>query len=803
MIPALRFHLRLAALTAACALALTALPAAPASAGPAPAPSPVNVALTGTATASSVENGTSFVAANVNDGNIATRWSSTYNNNEWLQLQLATAGPVAYAEIVWPNACARDYALQTSLDGITWSDAIRRAGTTCGRTDSVDLGGVTAKFVRMQGISRWSTYGYSISEFRIFNGYAPAESAGINLVPQPVQLTPLAEDFRLSEKTKIVARGEAALASDYLGAALRTSTGYPLLVVPSASSSHKDAVTIDVASGLAPEGHDAEGYTLRVDAAGVTVHAATAEGALNGVKTLMQLFPATASSATFHPEPADGWLARGAEIQDYPRFEYRGSMLDVARNFYTVADVQRHIDSVSQFKINVLHLHLTDDQGWRIAMDAPASSPSGIDYSQLTGISGGTAMTYNRSGALMGTRLADAGFYTKSDFQAIVSYAASKGMSVVPEIDVPSHINAALHAVPQLNSANSKPSLAAGQATVPANGTPDVGYSSLDAANPATFEFLKEVLTQLAAMTPGKYVHIGGDEAHVTSHADYLTMVNAASADVAATGKTVIGWNEYAGSELPANSVVQYWNGNKAAVANAVTQKGAKLILSPADRTYAPQRADSRQPQGGTWACGGVCGMPNWYNWDPATYIPGIAESSVLGVETAVWGEFLRGIDQVQFFQFPRLLATAEAGWTPQSSRTFADFTARTAALGHQMAARGINFIPSQDVTWTQALASANAEDSAPGGANASWTVSAPGASTGSFAAVVRWSDGIETAATVTQSQAVDFAGMKLGSPLVIQAQRTGMAPGSYQATLILKRDLRNPTEYPLSLTVK
>lgn len=141
-----------------------------------------------------------------------------------------------------------------------------------------------------------------------------------------------------------------------------------------------------------------------------------------------------------------------------------------------------------------------------------------------------------------------------------------------------------------------------------------------------TYEFVRQVLTQIAAMTPGPYLHIGADEAYVTSHADYTAMVDAFTAQVATLGRTVMGWNEYAGTALPRNNaVVQYWNGDRTAVANAVTTRGAKVVLSPAPHTYVPQKQDARQPLGGTWACGGVCGLDRHYNWDPGTFIPGVA----------------------------------------------------------------------------------------------------------------------------------------------------------------------------------
>src|SRR6185312_5423413 len=298
-------------------------------------------------------------------------------------------------------------------------------------------------------------------------------------------------------------------------------------------------------------------------------------------------FPQWIESAT--PVRAD-WTVDGVVISDHPRYEYRGIQIDVARSFYTVEEMKEHIDNAAQFKFNRLHLHLTDDQGWRIAMDQPAVNPSGIKYTDLTEISGKTAMTYNDAGVLQGTELGHTGFYTKADYKEIIRYAGANGMVVVPEIDMPGHTTAALHAIPELNSAGAAPKPKPGETTAPHQGSGNVGNSTFDADSAATYEFTKEVLTQLAAMTPGPYLHIGGDESHVTPHDKYTKMVETFAGQVLATGKQVIGWNEYSSAKLPTGAIVQYWNGNRQAVANQIMANNSKAILSPAERTYVPQK---------------------------------------------------------------------------------------------------------------------------------------------------------------------------------------------------------------------
>ncbi|WP_229402705.1 family 20 glycosylhydrolase [Micromonospora okii] len=764
---------------------------------------PVNLARAGTATASSVElDRADFVAAHVNDGDRGTRWSSKYQDDNWVQVRLATPATVDHVVLNWPNACARDFTLQTSANGTTWTDVARLQRDTCPRTDVIVVDSAQpVSHVRMQGHRRWAAYGYSIAEFEIWNAPAPAPAPSRGLLPKPVSMSETGgTPYTLHRDTPIVAVGPQATApATYLARLLRPATGYGLPVV--SQSSAPAPIVVEVGAGKGPAGQAAEGYRLTVTNARVQISADTPNGALNGVQTLRQLLPQWVESDTVVDTP---WTVPAVTISDYPRFAHRGMMLDVARSFYPVHEVKAYIDAAAQYKVNRLHLHLTDDQGWRIAVDNPADNPAGIDYGRLTSVSGRTAMTYNDNGQLMGTELGVTGFYTKADYAEIVRYAGENGMTVVPEIDMPGHTNAALHAVPQLNTAGAAPKPAPGAQTAPANGTGNVGYSTLDAASTVTYEFVTQVLTQIAAMTPGPYLHIGGDEAHVTSHANYTTMVNAFTAKVASLGKTVVGWNEYAGTALPQNkAVVQYWNGDRTAVANAVNGRGAKVVLSPAPHTYVPQKQDSRQPLGATWACGGPCGLDRHYNWNPGTYIPNIAETSVLGVESVLWGEFIRRLDQAQYYSLPRLIATAEVGWTPQAQRDYADFTTRLSVAGGRLTLQGVNFFPTADVAWRrQAIGRATtATVGAP--AAAAWTVTAPGAGSADLTATVTWSDGRVETLTPTATREPSITAMRINSAFTVSSRRTFGAPGTYTGTLSVRSAGLPPVEAPLTVTVR
>lgn len=660
---------------------------------------PANLALTGTATASSVESAASGNTVDkAIDNNTGTRWSSNYVDATWFQVELAVAGPIDHVKITWPNAAAREYTLQTSADGVAWTDVKVITSTTGpGRVDVEQLDVANTKFIRMQGAKRWAAYGYSISEFEIYAKPQPILPGSLALVPQPAESATTADGtFRLLPSSKIVASGDAVAAATYFAQKARKSTGFALPVVEGTATANDVAFTV----GAELSEDKPESYTLQADANGVKVAANTAAGALNGVQTLRQLFPQWIESQTTVHTP---WTVEGVVISDYPRYEHRGVGIDVARSFYTVDEMKEHIDNAAQFKMNRLHIHLTDDQGWRIAIDQPAAAdnPAGIKYTDLTDISGKTAMNTNGSQSEVG----HTGFYSKSDYQDIVKYAGDNGMMVIPEIDMPGHTTAALHAIPELNSARSAPKPKPGNATPDAQGTGDVGVSSFDADNPATYEFTKEVLTQLAAMTPGPFIHIGGDESHVTKTPDYNKMIKAFTKQVNDLDKRVIGWNEYGSADLPPNSVIQLWIGGGKSEADKIIKNDAKVILSPAPKTYIPQKQDNSEQFGGTWACSGPCTLQTHYDWDPAQYITGIGDDRILGVETVQWGEWIRGMDQTESYQYPRTLATAEVGWSQQANRNYADFAKRAGKLGGRMALEGLNHFNTAGVNWSTAPA--------------------------------------------------------------------------------------------------
>jgi hexosaminidase len=345
-------------------------------------------------------------------------------------------------------------------------------------------------------------------------------------------------------------------------------------------------------------------------------------------------------------------------------------MLDVARHFFPVSVVERYIDELALYKVNRLHLHLSDDQGWRIAIN---SWPNLAIYGGSTQVGGGTG-----------------GYYTQDQYREIVAYAASRYITIVPEIDMPGHTNAALASYPELNCDGVAPKLYTGT---------KVGFSSLCVSKEITYTFLDQVLGEIAAMTTGPYLHIGGDEANSTTDADYAMFIDRAQRIVASHGKTVVGWHDVVHAPLLASTVAQSWGTTTtdAAVA-AAAQNGTKVIMSPANRTYLDMKYSPRTRLGLRWA--GYIDVQTAYGWDPGAYLSGVGEASVLGVEAPLWTETIQTLADIEYMAFPRLPAIAELGWSPASTHDWTAFSTRLGAQGPRWRVMGINYYQSKQVTW-------------------------------------------------------------------------------------------------------
>jgi N-acetyl-beta-hexosaminidase len=478
------------------------------------------------------------------------------------------------------------------------------------------------------------------------------------VVPVPVSETASGATFTLPS-TATVSSDVAGIAT-YLTGVLRTSTGYAVPVTTGTG-------TIALSLSGAPASVGAAGYQLTITSTNVLVQANQPAGLFAGVQTFLQLLPPAIESPTVAAGP---WTAPGGTIVDYPRFEHRGAMLDVARHFFTVAQVERYIDEMALYKVNYFHLHLSDDQGWRLVIN---SWPNLAVYGGSTEVGGGPG-----------------GYYTQADYSAIVAYAASRYITVVPEIDMPGHTNAALASYAQLNCDGVAPKLYTGT---------KVGFSSLCVPLDLTYTFIDQVIGEIAALTPGPYIHIGGDEASSTTASDYAYFINRAQQIVASHGKTVVGWHDIANATLLSSSVLQFWDTTttNTTVATAAAN-GTKVIMSPANHAYLDMKYTHKTKLGQTWA--GLIDVNTAYGWNPGAYLSGVGESSVAGVEAPLWTETIVTSADIDYMAFPRLPAIAELGWSPYATHDQTAFDSRLGAQGPRWKIMGVNYYHSTQVTW-------------------------------------------------------------------------------------------------------
>jgi hexosaminidase len=403
-----------------------------------------------------------------------------------------------------------------------------------------------------------------------------------------------------------------------------------------------------------------EGYNLTIGDELIAIKANSAAGCFYGIQTLLQTLPVK-TNADYIPEIPTGI------IHDFPEFEYRGAMLDVSRHFFGVTDVKRYIDFLAMFKMNALHLHLSDDQGWRIEIKS---------WPRLTEIGGSTQVGGG-----------EGGYFTQEDYAEIVKYAQDRHIIIVPEIDMPGHTNAALASYPELNCDGKAPELYTGI---------EVGFSTLCVRKEITYQFVEDVVREISAITPGPFFHIGGDESLVTAHDDYVYFINRVQKIVDSYGKRVIGWDEIANADLIENAVVQFW----ADVENTTmgVEQGAKVIMSPAKKVYLDMKYDSTTHLGLNWA--GYTEVDTAYAWNPATYIEGVTKENILGIESPLWTETVTNMNEIEYMVFPRLPGVAEIGWTSHELRDWNEYKHRLAKHGPRFEALDINFYRSERVPW-------------------------------------------------------------------------------------------------------
>ena len=404
-----------------------------------------------------------------------------------------------------------------------------------------------------------------------------------------------------------------------------------------------------------------EGYKLDVEE-GVTISSATSEGLIYGIQTLRQFFPAGIEQGQVEQ---DSVPLRQVQITDSPRYEWRGTMVDVARSFFDLEYLKKHVDRMALYKLNRLHLHLTDDQGWRIEIKS---------WPKLTEVGGDNSVVDGNSG-----------FLTQEEYKELQAYAKARNIMIIPEIDMPGHIYAALRAYPELNCddlSNINPRLATPPA---AYREYRVGWSKLCLEDEKTYDFVADVLGEIAEITTGPYLHIGGDEIEDPLYEEFVIK---ADSIVQGLGKVAIGWEEGTKAEVDPSFISQKWHGKVESVIPEV-----KVIYSLCGHFYLDHGNVPGQEHTNNWCKKSGVSIEDVYSYSSE-------DPNILGVEAAVWSEFVISEERMDDRFWPRNLAVAEVGWSAAEDRNVEDFKARLAGHVDRLNQMGIDYFATPGIDW-------------------------------------------------------------------------------------------------------
>lgn len=499
---------------------------------------------------------------------------------------------------------------------------------------------------------------------------------GINIIPVPLELTQNEGSFTLTAATVIAVNNpELAGSAAYLASKLKSSTGYDVATVDGVPATNYVSIELSNALQIGDEG-----YTLHSSAEGVKIVARTDAGAFYGVQTLLQLFPAEIES----PQRIDyiAWTVPSVAIKDEPRFAYRGVMLDVVRHFLDVDFLKKQLDVLAMYKINRFHWHLTDDQGWRIEIKK---------YPKLTNASNAGASRTEGDGSTYGPF-----FYTQEQIKEVVAYATERHIDVIPEIELPGHALGAMSAYPEYSCTGGP-------------FTPRIIWGVEDevfcVGKEETFQFLTDVLDEVAPLFPSQYIHIGGDECPkgrwakcplCQARAKELDLKEKTDAQgvkhsieeqlqsyaiirvqkhVTSLGKQIIGWDEILEGGLAPGAVVQSWRGIEGGIAAA--NMGHEVIMSPSpEGMYIDQYQGAVEVEPVT--IGGRSTLEKVYNYEP---IPAELDSTkhhfILGAQGNLWAEYMVDDNGREYMMYPRILALAEATWSQPTVKDYDKFATR------------------------------------------------------------------------------------------------------------------------------
>lgn len=532
--------------------------------------------------------------------------------------------------------------------------------------------------------------------------FVSVAAASPALVPLPQELTETGGEFYLSSESKILYSGsQAKPVAELLAQQLRPATGFSLPVLPEHLVGELDGNLIFRALNVPSLGQD--GYRLDITSK-LVIEANEPAGLFYGGQTFRQLLPADIYSPQFISRT---WKCQKVKIQDQPRFCWRGMHLDVSRHFMPKAAVLKFIDTIAALKLNVLHWHLTDDQGWRIEIQRYPKLTSVGAWRQETlighGLEGkrnGQPFTYD--GMVHG------GYYSQADIREIVAYAASRHVTIVPEIDMPGHMQAAVAAYPEL-----------GCTTEPVGVMTRWGVSEY-ILNPelSTIEFFKNVLSEVMELFPSEFIHIGGDEATKEqweasarvqaliqqrglkdAHEMQSWFIKQLDDFLVANGRRLIGWDEISEGGLARNAAITWWRGSpshvevRKSILNAI-RSGHDVVVAPTSYLYFDYY-QSKDTESEPMAIGGYLPLEMVYNFEPVLEeLQGDEVDHILGAQGQLWSEYMKSLEHVEYMAFPRACALAEMVWLAPEQKDFASFSERMQLQEGRFDAAGVNYRP-------------------------------------------------------------------------------------------------------------
>ena len=528
----------------------------------------------------------------------------------------------------------------------------------------------------------------SIPLFLVLTVFSLSAAAEPAIIPMPEKMTVREGAFTLGPDTLILVDKKSKATGAFLFERLHAATGFNLRT-KSAGKSTKGAIFLTTTgsdAGLGPEG-----YELIVAPESVVIRAPEEAGLFYGMETFLQLLP----PEVFATNPVSGvkWDAQCVEIKDKPRFGWRGLLLDVSRHFFTKQEVEEILDGLAMHKINTFHWHLVDDDGWRIEIKK---------YPRLTEVGAwrkGIGFKFDpKDSTAYGPDGRYGGYYTQKDIREVVRYAAERQITIVPEIEMPGHSCAALAAYPEF-SCTGRPY------TTDRNGGVNDGVYC--AGNDGSFVFLQNILTEVFALFPGKYIHVGGDEVPTRNWAKCEKCQARKKAEnlkndrqlesyfiqrmekfINAHGRSLIGWSEIREGGLAQNAALMDWIGGATEGASA----GHDVVMTPESFCYLDHyqsRDHSKEPR----AIGGFLPLRKIYGFDPipANLAPEF-QQHILGAQGNLWSEYIPNLRHAEYMIFPREAALAEISWSPKESRNFDDFLRRLETDDRRLDQMGVNY---------------------------------------------------------------------------------------------------------------